>query len=508
MYSLTFLGIVSCILSLLLTPQVRNIASRFGFVDHPDHDRKIHKAAIPRVGGVSIFVSFVAAYGLLLLAGLSAGNFVLSGLPFTLRLLPATVVILALGLADDIKGMPPWQKLTGQVIAALLAWAGGIHVHAIGGHAFPTVVSFVVTILWIVACTNAVNLIDGVDGLATGVGLFATVTMLIAALLDNNINLALATAPLAGALLGFLCFNFNPASIFLGDCGSLTIGFLLGCYGVVWSEKSTTLLGMTAPLLALSVPLLDTGLTIIRRFLRQQPIFRADHGHIHHQLLSRGLTPRRVVLVLYATCGLAAAASLILTVTHGQFRGFIIILFCLAAWLGIQHLGYNEFSVGSRLVFGGAFRGLLSAQIALGAFEKEFSSAGSIDKAWEVLCRAHAQFGFSGVVMSIEGIKRESGITAGWQVRIDFPAGGYINLVRDGVITSRCVAALPFVDCVSRILPRKLERQDLQAFGITVSAPGDCIDPGNARGRSNVTEPARPTESGALALPRLPDTIS
>ncbi len=507
MYSLIFLGVTSFVLSLLLTPWVRDCARRLDLVDKPDNDRKVHKVPIPRVGGIPIFVSFVAAYGMLLIVGLSAGNFVRSGLPFTLRLLPATMAVLALGLIDDIKGIRPWQKLTGQVIAALLAWAGGIHVHAIGGHAFPTTVSFAVTILWIVACTNAVNLIDGVDGLATGVGLFATVTMLIAALLDNNINLALATAPLAGALLGFLRFNFNPASIFLGDCGSLTIGFLLGCYGVVWSEKSTTLLGMTAPLLALSVPLLDTGLAIVRRFLRQQPIFHADRAHIHHQLLSRGLTPRRVVLVLYASCSLAAAASLVLTVTHGQFRGVIIILVCLAAWLGVQHLGYSEFSVGSRLVLGGGFRNLLNAQLALGAFEQEFSSAGSIEEAWEVLCRAYSQFGFSGVVMSIDGIKRESGATAGWHVRIDFPQCGYINLVRDAVVTSRCAAALPFVDCVWRILPRMFNKEDLQEF-VTMAAPEDCGDLGNAKGRSGVGEPARPSESGNLALPRLPDAIS
>src|SRR5947208_12565007 len=127
----------------------------------------------------------------------------------------------------------------------------------------------------------------GGDGLAAGLGLFATLTMAIAALLHGNLTLAIATAPLAGALLGFLRYNFNPASIFLGDSGSLLVGFLLGCYGVLWTQKSATLLGMAAPLMALSIPLLDTALAIVRRFLRHQPIFGADRGHIHHKLLAR-----------------------------------------------------------------------------------------------------------------------------------------------------------------------------------------------------------------------------
>ena len=152
--------------------------------------------------------------------------------------------------------------------------------------------SLPLTLLWLVGCANAFNLIDGIDGLATGAGLFATVTILIGALLSNNVPLALATVPLAGALLGFLRYNFNPASIFLGDSGSLTIGFLLGCYGVLWSQKGATMLGMTAPLMALAVPLLDTGLAVARRFLRHQPIMSGDAAHIHHRLLARGLTPK------------------------------------------------------------------------------------------------------------------------------------------------------------------------------------------------------------------------
>jgi len=140
-----------------------------------------------------------------------------------------------------------------------------------------------------VACVNAFNLIDGLDGLAAGLGLFATLTTFAAALLQQNFELAIATVPLSGALLGFLRYNFSPATIFLGDCGSQTVGFLLGCYGVLWSQKATTLLGMTAPVMALSIPLLDTALSVARRLLGGRPIFRADRGHIHHRPWIAGL---------------------------------------------------------------------------------------------------------------------------------------------------------------------------------------------------------------------------
>src|ERR1700736_4974876 len=151
----------------------------------------------------------------------------------------------------------------------------------------------------------------------------------------------------APALLGFLRYNFNPATIFLGDSGSLLIGFLLGCYGVLWSEKSATILGMTAPMMALAIPLLDTSLAIVRRFLRQQPIFTGDRGHIHHRLLDRGFTPRKVVLTLYAACGIFATLSL-LTVWAPNV-GIVIVLFCACTWIGIQHLGYLEFGVAGRM---------------------------------------------------------------------------------------------------------------------------------------------------------------
>jgi len=461
MYSLLFLGFVSFVLALLLTPLVRKLAWYFGIVDQPDQDRKIHCTPIPRMGGVAILVSVLGAYGILLAVRLSSGAIVWDGMPVVLQLLPALAVVFGIGLVDDTFGLSPWKKLIAEIVAAILAWIGGIHVSGLGGHSFSgVVVSFFVTLLWIVTCTNAINLIDGVDGLAAGISLFAAFTMLIGAMLNHNFPMALAVVPLVGALLGFLRYNFNPAKIFLGDCGSLTLGFLLGCYGVLWSEKVTTLLGMTAPLLVLAVPLLDVGLAIARRFLRGQPIFDADRAHIHHKLLSRGLTPRRLVLIIYGVCGLGAVASLLLTVSAENNRGFVIVLVCLAAWLGLQQLGYKEFSAARRIVLGGVFGSVLSAHLALEAFENEMLADITLHQCWDLVCRTCSQFGFSGIDFYIDDVKHQCGITTGWQARLDFPGHGYINLWRESGAQGRGAAAVLFMDCVLRTFNQKLSQME------------------------------------------------
>jgi len=462
MYSLLFLGLVSFALSLLLTPLVRNMAWHFGIVDQPDQQRKTHSFPIPRIGGVAIFAAVNGAYGLLLIGRLSSGAIVSADLPLVLRLLPALTIVFSIGIIDDIISVRPWIRLAVETLAATFAWIGGLHITAIAGYSFSGVVaSFIFTVLWIVTCTNAINLIDGVDGLAAGVSLFAAVTMLIAALLDHNFPMALAVVPLAGALLGFLRFNFFPASIFLGDCGSLTLGFLLGCFGALWAEKSTTLLGLTAPLMVLAVPLLDVGLAVVRRLLRGQPIFVADNAHIHHKLLSLGLSPRHLLFVIYGICAFGSAASLLLTINHNQDRDFVLIVVCLAAWLGLQHLGYTEFSVAKKMVFGGTIRSVLSAQLALEAFEQEVNADLTLTQCWEVICRTCPLFGFSGIVFDIDDVNRQWGLKTGWQARIDFPGHGHISVWRESGVVNHAAAAVLFIDCVSRTFSQKLNCLEL-----------------------------------------------
>jgi UDP-GlcNAc:undecaprenyl-phosphate GlcNAc-1-phosphate transferase len=403
MFSLLTLLLTSFVLSFLLTPLVRNLALRWGWVDPPG-GRKIHTDPIPRVGGIAIAVGYMAAFGLFFLLPLQGVRIPLAGLPFASRLMPAALAIFFTGLLDDLTGLKPWQKLTGEAAAAVLACWAGVQIHSLGGLSIAETWWHVpLTIFWLVGCMNAVNLIDGMDGLASGIGLFAAVTSLMAALLGSDMRLAFATAPLVGALLGFLRYNFNPASIFLGDCGSLLIGFLLGCYGVLWSEKAATVLAMTAPLMALAIPLLDTALSIARRFLKGRPIFQADRGHIHHRLLARGLTPRRAVILLYIMCGIGATFSLLQCQADGRFGGLIIGVFCGAAWIGIHQLDYVEFSVAGRMILPNTFRHVLSAQISIRQFEDLLKAARTMDECWDALEQASRELGFGRVQLHCNG---------------------------------------------------------------------------------------------------------
>jgi UDP-GlcNAc:undecaprenyl-phosphate GlcNAc-1-phosphate transferase len=338
------------------------------------------------------------------------------------------------GLADDLLGLNAWQKLLGQSGAAILAYAAGVQITWVAGYSMPSWLNCPITLVWLIGCANAFNLIDGVDGLASGVGLFATVTTLVAGLMQPNIPLVLATAPLAGALLGFLRYNFSPASIFLGDCGSLFIGFILGCYAVIWSQQSATLLGMTAPLMALAIPLLDTGLAIVRRFLRRQPILAGDRGHIHHRLLDRGFSPRTVALLLYGVCSIAALFSIF--ALSDRYTGIVIVVFCGMAWIGIQHLGYAEFGAARQLLAQRTFRRILDTQISIDGLEQALTRAETVDHYWEIIRGASRLFGFAHVRLRLNGdifeeyMNDPEGI-AHWTVRIPLSDGDYINLTHE-----------------------------------------------------------------------------
>ncbi len=433
MHSIVILGLCSFLLSLVLTPLCRNIALRRGLVDKPDADRKFHKRPVPRVGGVPIMLSFAVAAGLMALSPLTAGHAIAGALPFALRLMPGLLVVFLTGLADDLIGLKPWHKLLGEVAAAGCVCQAGFHIGSIGRYNLNDWTSIPLTIVWLVVCANAVNLIDGLDGLATGIGLFASLTTLIAALIQGDYALVLATAPLVGALCGFLRYNLNPASIFLGDSGSLSIGFLLGCFGIIWCEKSATLLGMTAPLIALAVPLLDTTLAIARRFLRHQPVFGGDRGHIHHRLLARGFTPSRVAYVLYASAGVAAALSLILSSASGRFGGIALVGFCAIVWLAVQYLGYEEFQAARQMIFGGVFRRVLVGKLSISQLETAVQGASTLDECWGALVETSRILGFSEASLQFKGHRlttRLTGIDSAdcWDLHIPLNHSGHVFL--------------------------------------------------------------------------------
>jgi UDP-GlcNAc:undecaprenyl-phosphate/decaprenyl-phosphate GlcNAc-1-phosphate transferase len=420
-------GLVALASALLVTPAVRRVALRLGLVDHPDGRRKMHASPVPRVGGIAIAVSYIAACGMLFFLTDAASR---EALGTVLRLAPAVALVFCLGLWDDIFGLGALPKLAGQTVAAILAYQAGVQVTGVQGWLTSDYLSFPLTIIWLIICSNAVNLIDGLDGLAAGIGLFATITIIAAALLHGNWALALLTVPLAGSLVGFLRYNFNPASIFLGDCGSLMIGFGLGCYAVLWGQKSATILGITAPLMALAIPLIDVALAVARRFLVGKPIFLADRGHIHHRLLDRGWTPRRAALLIYGCCALAAMFSLLTAMERTNYAGLVIVGFTASAWIGVQHLGYHEFKVARRLMQ--LFRVMVNSQVCLAAFRQRLLQAQTEEEIWEIVRDGAKEFGFSGVEMSF----RENNYQAvwdqrrAWQIRIAIRPNGWIALDR------------------------------------------------------------------------------
>jgi UDP-GlcNAc:undecaprenyl-phosphate/decaprenyl-phosphate GlcNAc-1-phosphate transferase len=450
------LGALAVVLALIVTPLVRDHVGEWGFLDHPDGVRKKHASPIPRVGGIAIVISYVATFAIALALPFSYTDHLHRALPDILPLALVGSVVFLTGVLDDLIGLAAWQKLMGVAGASVLAYFAKVRVdiHLMPGLPAWPWLGFAITVIWLVGCTNAFNLIDGMDGLAAGVGLVATVTMLIAALAQGHLPLALATMPLAGCLLGFLRYNFSGASVFLGDSGSLLIGFMLGCYGAVWSEKSVTLVALTVPLLAVSIPLLDVVLSILRRFLRDRPIFQADRGHIHHRLLDLGLSPRSAVLTMYGVCALVALLSLVASALHNQLSGLIVILFGGAVWFGIRQLDYTEFASASRMFLGGKFRRIIDVEARLADFKGALAKAASLEECWAQIRTGSQDFGFHEVRMSLGGQTFRDGSSDAtkprWQLRIPLSDSQYVNFYSDFDSGLDPLVLSAFVEAVQR----------------------------------------------------------
>jgi UDP-GlcNAc:undecaprenyl-phosphate GlcNAc-1-phosphate transferase len=424
---------------------LRNLAVRRGLVDQPDLDRKRHQVAVPRIGGVPVVAAFLVSVGIVVVS--VRGNSALEeSFQFGLQVLPASMFILITGILDDLAGLRPVQKLAGQSLAALFACGAGLRFHIWDGSLLGEAAGFLLAFVWLVACSNAFNLIDGVDGLAAGLGFIAALTMLFVALPLGNGAVGVLAASMAGALLGFLFFNFNPASIFLGDSGSLWTGFMLGCFGLVWFEQSTTVPATIAPVFALSVPLTDMTLSILRRFVSEKPIFSADHGHIHHRLLERCFAPRRVTLGLYAVSLLGSGLALALGLTSELAGYAIVVTSCLALWFAVRSLAYDEFRILCSLIR--KIRPAVKSRMSLIAYDCRFKDASSPEACWFVLLRAGREFGFSGLTLQLGGRhfqeRSADGAPEEWGLRIPLSSSDYLNLTRrrDAVQTPEAVSEL------------------------------------------------------------------
>ena len=314
---------VSLLVAYVMTPPVKRFAEKVGAIDVPRDNRRVHDHPIPRMGGLAIFIGFVLS--LIFFVPMSTK---------VLGLLVGSVIIAVMGGVDDIVSLNPWVKLAGQIVAALVAICCGLVFDVISNpniFAEETYIeigwlSIPLTMLWIVGCTNAVNLIDGLDGLAVGVSAISSMTMLIVSLFVSEPVVSIILAALTGACLGFMPYNLNPAKIFMGDVGSQLLGFVLSTASIMGLFKLHAIITFFVPLLALALPLADTIFAFFRRILHGQSPFKADKGHFHHRLLAMGLNQKQVVAVLY---GISAVLGLLAVLMAGDSMAVKII--CLVA---------------------------------------------------------------------------------------------------------------------------------------------------------------------------------
>jgi UDP-GlcNAc:undecaprenyl-phosphate GlcNAc-1-phosphate transferase len=342
------LFIISTFSSVALTPIIRRVCERAGWLDEPQDERRVHQRAVPRLGGVGIFISMMLS-----IAALSFVDNLLtqSIYPYWSKLLvilgPATLIFV-LGVYDDMRGASAAFKFIFQALAATLFFVLGGRIEALGipftGNVeLPLALSFALTLLWTIGVTNAFNLIDGMDGLAAGSALFASLVILVVALVFGHAMVAVIAIILSGALIGFLRYNFNPASIFLGDSGSLLIGFTLATLSIQGSQKASTAIAVAIPILTFGVPVIDTGFTLIRRFISGMPLLEGDREHIHHMLLDRGWSQRRVVFVLYgASALLGLLALLFVGNAGGPTTGLLLFVIGVVVALVVGRLRYHE----------------------------------------------------------------------------------------------------------------------------------------------------------------------
>ena len=337
---LIFCFTIAFAISLAATPFVITLAHKIGAVDVPDSQRRVHKKPIPRLGGLAIFYGFLVA--LLCFARIDQQ---LRGI------LIGALIIVGIGIIDDVKQLRALIKLAAQILAAVIVVFHNVRITAISVPSFISesgilhlgVFSIPITIAWIVIVTNAVNLIDGLDGLAVGISSIASFSLFFIAILGGEQNVAIISAALAGGCLGFLPYNFNPAKIFMGDTGSQFLGFMLSAICIQGLFKGYVIISFIIPLLILGLPLFDTIFAILRRAWNHKPIMGADRGHLHHRLLDSGFSQKQTVAILYVIASILGISA-VLVLERGAYVACMLILIAVSIAFGLYKLLRKKFN--------------------------------------------------------------------------------------------------------------------------------------------------------------------
>jgi UDP-GlcNAc:undecaprenyl-phosphate GlcNAc-1-phosphate transferase len=345
-YSLFVLGAV---LTCILTPLIRNFALRNGFVDCPQRARKVHMQATPRLGGAAILISYL---GIVFVGGVlipQLREMLWGENPFGGYILIGAVAIFVIGILDDLSRLSPKTKLVGEfLVAALVVWGAKfsfteVQFLGLGTISFPKWLGFALACLWIVGMANAINLIDGLDGLASGITLMGLLAVTVVGYLAGIPGVTWFATLLIGCLLGFLVFNSRPASIFLGDCGSLTLGYLAGCLSLLASARSEWVIDGIFPILAFAIPITDCIFAMFRRILRGRSPFSPDMEHFHHRLMAKGLTHGKAVLAMWTASFLCSIVAIAAAFGKGDQLFAILVFFGMGGFILLRYLGYFRF---------------------------------------------------------------------------------------------------------------------------------------------------------------------
>lgn len=324
--------LLAALVSYVLTPYIKTLAFKIGAIDKPDN-RKVHKKIMPRLGGLAIYIAFMAG--------------VISSLELTwdiAGILIGGTVIVIVGILDDKYQLPAKVKLLGQIAAALVLVLFDIRIewinNPLGGYFYlDKIISIPLTVFWVISFTNVVNLIDGLDGLAAGVSAIASVTVILVAVQMGYFHIAVLTAALAGGIIGFIRYNFNPATIFMGDTGSMFIGYMLAAVSVYGAVKTAATIALIVPAIALGLPIMDTAFAIMRRYTNGRPIFQPDKGHLHHRLLAMGMNQKQAVLLMYGISAVLGIAAVLWAEVDGFYAALIIAVIITAVAVGAKKIG-------------------------------------------------------------------------------------------------------------------------------------------------------------------------
>jgi UDP-GlcNAc:undecaprenyl-phosphate/decaprenyl-phosphate GlcNAc-1-phosphate transferase len=332
-----YISIICFIAALLVTPLVKILAVKVGAVDVPSQ-RKIHSIMMPRLGGLAIYISFMT--GMLIMIPDS---------PYFWPIIIGGTIIIITGFLDDVRELSPKMKLFGQAAAAAVVMSGGVYVEFINlpfdGILYLGIFGLPLTFLWIIGITNAINLIDGLDGLAAGVSTIVLTTITIIAVINGNLFIIALGSVLLASTAGFLFYNFYPAKIFMGDTGALFLGFMIAVISLL-GFKTVTLFSLIIPIFILAVPITDTMFAIMRRFINKKPLAAADKFHMHHCFLRLGYSHRSTVLMIYGISAFFALAAVLLTQSTlwGTLVISLLLLFAieiLAEATGLLHADYR-----------------------------------------------------------------------------------------------------------------------------------------------------------------------